>query len=113
MRYNTQFRNYMEVHCVITGEQKGAPNPAVSIWEQRRKYAKENFLQWSVSPALKSKQELAKDKGTGRLSQSENFRKKLEARCIMIHMETSKQFGFSQLVSEKKDVKDRQAGQDH
>ena len=63
VRYNIQFGNYIEVHCVIIGEQKRAPNPVAGIYEEQRKFARECFLQLCMSPTLKSKQELAKDKG--------------------------------------------------
>ena len=61
--YNTQFGNYIEVYCVIIGEQKRAPNPGASIYEEQRKFARERFLQLCMSPTLKSNQELTKDKG--------------------------------------------------
>ena len=61
--YNIQFGNYIEVYCVIIWKQKRAPNPVASICKEQRKFARERFLWLCMSPILKSKQELAKDKG--------------------------------------------------
>ena len=47
-RYNTQFGNYIEVYCVIIGEQKRAPNPVASICEEQRKFSRECFLQLCI-----------------------------------------------------------------
>ena len=40
MRHNIQFGNYMETHCTLIGEQKGAANPVPSIYEEQRNYVR-------------------------------------------------------------------------